>query len=24
LVDWIAQRLEEGVPPATITQTLLA
>jgi hypothetical protein len=24
LVEWIAQRLEEGVPPATITQTLLA
>jgi SRSO17 transposase len=24
LVDWIAQRLEEGVPAATITQTLLA
>ncbi len=24
LVDWIAQRLEEGIPAATITQTLLA
>jgi hypothetical protein len=24
LVDWIAQQLEEGVPAATITQTLLA
>ncbi len=24
LVDWIAQRLEEGVPATTITQMLLA
>jgi len=24
LVDWIAQRLEEGIPATTITQTLLA